>query len=290
MIVHGWKDDVVPVEQSMEFARRHGCALHILNSDHRLQDEVRFLKYLFEYFLISLDLPQDVVHGQPFKRRRSASSVNDELCMDELSQLIQRAHAGDEAARERLFAVAYEDLRGQARAQLRDGGRNTLLNTTVLLHESFLRFQRAGKLAGAERGHFFAYAARVMRSVIVDFARQRQAERRGGDAVHLPLDAQFAENLRAGEDEVIQINDAIEALQDEDPRLVQVVEMRYFAGHDRNRDRRRTRNHRPHGPARLGEGAAVAGGHVALNVRIGCGTASVPNARECPSPPPTGND
>ena len=58
-IVHGWKDDVVPVEQSMEFARRHGCALHILNSDHRLQDEVRFLKYLFEYFLISLDLPQD---------------------------------------------------------------------------------------------------------------------------------------------------------------------------------------------------------------------------------------
>ena len=50
-IVHGWKDDVVPVEQSIEFARRHGCALHILNSDHRLQDEVRFLKYLFEYFL-----------------------------------------------------------------------------------------------------------------------------------------------------------------------------------------------------------------------------------------------
>jgi RNA polymerase sigma factor (TIGR02999 family) len=152
------------------------------------------------------------------------------VSMDELSVLIQRAHAGDESARERLFAVAYQDLRGQARAALRDGGRNTLLNTTVLLHESFLRFQRAGKLAGTERGHFFAYAARVMRSVIVDFARQRQAERRGGDAVHVPLDAQLAENLRAGEDEVIQINDAIEALENEDPRLVQVVEMRYFAG------------------------------------------------------------
>ena len=69
-----------------------------------------------------------------------------------------------------------------------------------------------------------------MRSVIVDFARQRLAERRGGDAVHVPLDAQLAENLRAGEDEVLQINDAIEALQGEDPRLVQVVEMRYFAG------------------------------------------------------------
>jgi len=152
------------------------------------------------------------------------------MSADELSLLIQRAHDGDEAARERLFAVAYEDLRSQARRQLRDGGRNTLLNTTVLLHESFLRFQRAGKLAGAERGHFFAYAARVMRSVIVDFARQRQAERRGGDAVHVSLDARLAEDLRAGEDEVIQINDAIEALQSEDPRLVQVVEMRYFAG------------------------------------------------------------
>src|SRR5438128_2652882 len=111
------------------------------------------------------------------------------MSADELSQLIQRAHAGDEAARERLFAAAYDDLRAQARAQLRGGGRNTLLDTTVLLHESFLRFQRAGKLAGTERGHFFAYAARVMRSVIVDFARQRQAERRGGDAVHVPLDA-----------------------------------------------------------------------------------------------------
>ena len=152
------------------------------------------------------------------------------LAMDELSSLIHRAQAGDEAARERLFAVAYEDLRSQARAQLRNGGRNTLLDTTVLLHESFLRFQRAGKLAGTERGHFFAYAARVMRSVIVDFARQRQAERRGGDAVHLTLDAQLADNLKAGEDEVLQINDAIEALQSEDPRLVQVVEMRYFAG------------------------------------------------------------
>ena len=150
--------------------------------------------------------------------------------MDELTQLIHRAQAGDEGARERLFAVAYEDLRGQARAQLRNGGRNTLLNTTVLLHESFLRFQRAGRLAGTERGHFFAYAARVMRSVIVDFARQRQAERRGGDAVHVSMDAQLADNLHAGEDEVIQINDAIEALESEDPRLVQVVEMRYFAG------------------------------------------------------------
>jgi RNA polymerase sigma factor (TIGR02999 family) len=152
------------------------------------------------------------------------------MFMDELKDLLQKAHEGDEAARIRLFAVAYEELRSLAHAQLRRGGPNTLLNTTVLIHESFLRFRSAGQLTGTERGHFFSYAARIMRSVIVDFARQRQAERRGRDAVHVPLSMQLAENLSTGEDEVVKINDALDTLQKLDERLVQVVEMRYFAG------------------------------------------------------------
>lgn len=150
--------------------------------------------------------------------------------MDLLKDLLQLAHDGNEAAREQLFAVAYEELRSRARAQLREGGRNTLLNTTVLVHESYLRFLQAGQLSGAERGYFFSYAARVMRSVIVDFARQRQTQRRGGDAIHVSLNTQFAEELSAGEDQVVRINDALEALQQVDERLVRVVEMRYFAG------------------------------------------------------------
>jgi RNA polymerase sigma factor (TIGR02999 family) len=150
--------------------------------------------------------------------------------MDELRELLRKAHEGDEPARERLFAVAYGELRSQAHKQLRGGGRNTFLNTTALVHESFLRFLGAGRLAGSDRGHFFAYAARVMRSVIVDFARQRQTERRGGNVERTTLNAQLAEEICAGEDQVIHINDAIEALQVHDPRLVQVVEMRYFAG------------------------------------------------------------
>lgn len=87
--------------------------------------------------------------------------------MEQLTELLQQAHAGDEAARERLFAVAYEELRAHARALLRGGGRNTFLDTTVLVHESFLRFQQAGRLNGGDRGHFFAYAGRIMRSVVV---------------------------------------------------------------------------------------------------------------------------
>jgi RNA polymerase sigma factor (TIGR02999 family) len=152
------------------------------------------------------------------------------VAMQELTQLLQRAQAGDQLARENLFAVAYQELRSLAHSQLRDGGRNTLLDTTVLVHESFMRFQQAGQLQGGEKGQFFGYAARVMRSVIVDFARQRQAARRGGNAPHVPLDTQLAENLHASDDDLVRINDALEALEKIDDRLVRVVEMRYFVG------------------------------------------------------------
>lgn len=150
--------------------------------------------------------------------------------MEQLAELLQLAHAGDEAARERLFAVAYDELRTNARALLRDGGRNTFLDTTVLVHESFLRFLQAGRLNGSDRGHFFAYAGRIMRSVVVDFARKRQTERRGGEAEHVSLDTQLSEDLRASDEQMLRINEALEALQDVDQRLVQVVEMRYFVG------------------------------------------------------------
>lgn len=130
--------------------------------------------------------------------------------MDPLKDLLQKAHEGNEAARAQLFAVAYDELRSRARAQLQGGGRNTLLDTTVLVHESYMRYLQAGHLSNAERGYFFSYAAHVMRSVIVDFARQRQAQRRGGDAVHLPLTTQFAENLSVNEDQVVEISDALD--------------------------------------------------------------------------------
>jgi len=150
--------------------------------------------------------------------------------MGELTVLLLRANAGDEAARRQLFATAYEDLRIQARARLRDGGRNTLLDTTALVHESFLRFVQAGQLEGTHRGCFFSYAASVMRSAIVDHARQRQAQRRGGEVAHVTLSTELSETLAAGENEIVHVHEALVELERTDPRLAKVVEMRYFVG------------------------------------------------------------
>jgi len=148
----------------------------------------------------------------------------------ELTDLLLRANSGDEAARQELFAAAYGELRTLAHSRLRDVARNTLLDTTALVHESFVRFVQAGRLQGGDRGHFFAYAATVMRSVIVDFARRRQAQRRGGGATHVTLDDELAESLAADEDQVVGVNEALRKLEASDPRMVKVVEMRFFAG------------------------------------------------------------
>ena len=99
--------------------------------------------------------------------------------MSELTELLHRVQAGDEGAREALFAAAYSDLERLARARLRDGGRNTLLDTRSLVHESYLRYLQGGELRAEDRRAFFGYASQVMRSVVVTCARERAAQKRG---------------------------------------------------------------------------------------------------------------
>lgn len=133
------------------------------------------------------------------------------------------------ALAERLTPEIYADLRRMAHARLGGGG-HTLLDTTALVHESFLRLQRAGSIANADREHFLAYAASSMRSIIVDYVRRRSAERRGGGAAHVTLNTGVACDLGATDGEIIDVHDALETLAAVDPRLVRIVEMRYFAG------------------------------------------------------------
>ena len=129
-----------------------------------------------------------------------------------------------------LMTELYAELRRMARSRLASGGRNVLLDTTVLVHESFLRLHGAGRVGLDDRDHFMAYAATAMRSVVIDYLRRRSSEKRGGDVDHVTLDTALGEVLGARDDEILDVHEALESLAKVDPRLVQVVEMRYFAG------------------------------------------------------------
>lgn len=135
----------------------------------------------------------------------------------------------DAQARAAWSQAFYRQLHVLARARLRDGGRNTLLDTTALVHEAFLRM--GGLQAAPEPGAAaLAYASRTMRSVIVDIARARQAERRGGDACIVTLTGAAGERGGAAADHIVQVHEALLELEQLDERLARVVELRFFVG------------------------------------------------------------
>jgi len=151
--------------------------------------------------------------------------------MGQITLLLNRVQAGEAGARDALFEATYAELRKLARSRLRDGARNTELETTSLVHECYLRFVRVGELEFDDRRAFFGYAARVMRSVVVDGVRERMAQRRGGDAPHLTLSTALVENLDGSDPTILKVNEALDALAQVNVRLAQVVEMRYFGGY-----------------------------------------------------------
>jgi RNA polymerase sigma factor (TIGR02999 family) len=152
------------------------------------------------------------------------------LKMAELAALLAGARQGDAQAAAQAFSLLYDDLRRLARSRLRQHQAMTLLDTTSLVHESFIKLSGTSALAVEDRRHFFAYAAHVMRSVIVDFARARSAERRGGDAEHVLLDTAMGDGMAAPESDALRVHEALQVLEQADARLAQVVEMRYFGG------------------------------------------------------------
>jgi RNA polymerase sigma factor (TIGR02999 family) len=150
--------------------------------------------------------------------------------MGDITLLIHRAQAGDRGALDELFATLYPELRRIAHARLTRNVRSTLLDTTALVNECYMKFAVAQRLGATDRTHFLAYAATAMRSIIVDFARARAAERRGGDVPHLTLNTAVSEGAVAGEDEIVAVHEALNDLAVLDARLARVVEMRYFGG------------------------------------------------------------
>lgn len=131
---------------------------------------------------------------------------------------------------EEAFAGAYVELRRLARSRLRSGGRNTVLDTTALVHETYLRLTRQAEASFPDRARFLVYAGKAMRSIIVDMVRQRQTERRGGEVAHLTLTGDLVDALPAEESHILQVHEALKEMAQVDVRMAQVVELRYFGG------------------------------------------------------------
>lgn len=146
----------------------------------------------------------------------------------EITQLLDEASGSpDSDAASELYEHVYGDLRRIARGQLRRLRPGQTLDTTALVHESFLRLIGANEFNN--RGHFFATAARAMRQILIDYARGRGSMKRGGDQVAVDLDkAQLAIDEQA--DLVLSVDQALERLAQLNERWVRVVECRFFAG------------------------------------------------------------
>lgn len=145
------------------------------------------------------------------------------------SQLLARSRAGDRTAFDTLYARLYEDLHSAARGQLHRHPSGGTLDTTALVHEAYVRLLDEQSVPWESRAHFLAVAARAMRRVIIDDARRRTAQKRGGDAPHVTLSPEV---LGAVEDPhtLIAIDDALSRLARFDERLPRVAECRLFAG------------------------------------------------------------
>lgn len=150
--------------------------------------------------------------------------------MAELTILIHKAQQGDAAAQQAVFTQLYNDLKRIAHARLAGAGRQTLLDTCALINETYLRLTQANQLLPENRGQYLAYASRAMRSIIVDFVRARSAERRGGQAQRVTLSPAISDSVSSGEEEIMRVHEVLQELSEVEPRLVTVVEMRYYGG------------------------------------------------------------
>ncbi len=152
----------------------------------------------------------------------------------EVTALLQQISDGRQAAAEVLMPLIYDELRKIARGFMRRERDDHTLEPTALVHEAYLRMLGQNRVRWQSRGHFFSMAATMMRRILVDSSRQRLREKRGGGAEHEELlenDVMIAGTALSAVD-LLALNQALERLAERDPRMVQVVELRFFAGLD----------------------------------------------------------
>jgi RNA polymerase sigma factor (TIGR02999 family) len=147
----------------------------------------------------------------------------------DVTRLLQDWSRGDESALEELVPLVYRELHLRARRAMAREREAHSMQTTALIHEAYLRLVGAAPVAWESRGHFFAIAARLMRRILVDRARARRAQKRGGADRPVSFDVELAVAGPPQRD-LVSLDEALTALADEDERKAKVVEMRFFGG------------------------------------------------------------
>jgi RNA polymerase sigma factor (TIGR02999 family) len=146
-----------------------------------------------------------------------------------ISSLIASVENGDPGAADRLFETLYSELHRMARAQLARSGGGATLGATTVLHEAYLAISQRESLVFVDRGRFMAYAAKVMRGVIIDYVRNRRAQKRGAGFEITSLDADPAHAV-IDDKELVRIRAAVDELAGVDSALAEIVDLRFFCG------------------------------------------------------------
>jgi RNA polymerase sigma factor (TIGR02999 family) len=152
--------------------------------------------------------------------------------MSDVTLLLRRLREGERSALDELMPLVYGELRGIARAFMRGQRPGHTLQPTALVHEAFVKLFDDANADVADRAHFLALMARVMRQVLVDHARSAAAGKRGGGEVGVPWDAQIEIKADRGPEylELLDLHRALDALEEQNRDLASAVEMHYFSG------------------------------------------------------------
>lgn len=148
----------------------------------------------------------------------------------ELTQILQEWRSGDAHALERLMPIVYEELKRIASRHMHRERPEHMLQTTALVNEVYLKLVGTHDTRWNDRAHFYAISAQLMRRILVDHARAQSAEKRGGKAERISLEAAEAESLTDDPVDIIDLHEALERLAEFDPQKSRVIELRYFGG------------------------------------------------------------
>ncbi|HRI03234.1 MAG TPA: sigma-70 family RNA polymerase sigma factor [Pyrinomonadaceae bacterium] len=148
----------------------------------------------------------------------------------QITQLLKDWSKGNQAALDELMPLVYEELRRQASQYLRKERQGHTLQTTALIHEAYLRLAGQNEIEWQNRNHFFAIASTAMRRILVDHARTRHREKRGGNAEDIPLDDALMIGVSQKSVDLVALDEALVRLERLDPRQAKVVELRFFSG------------------------------------------------------------